>query len=121
MHCVRILYPKKPGSSFDWDHYYAVHLPLGLGLLAEHCGITPARVEVDQQMSSDGKGGPSPYHCICSVYFTDKQQADAMVALFGIEEARRLLSEDWPKYTELAPELLVCEVIEADPASGKRS
>ena len=27
MYSVRIVYPNKPGSTFDWQHYYDVHLP----------------------------------------------------------------------------------------------
>ena len=42
MYSVRIVYPNKPGSTFDWQHYYDVHLPLGIRLLREYRGIAPA-------------------------------------------------------------------------------
>ncbi len=119
MHCIRIVYPKKPGSSFNWEHYYDVHLPLGLSLLAKHCGIAPERVEVDQGITADGVDDNVPYHCICSLYFTSREHVAAMVGLFGIEEARQQLADDWPKYTEMDPELLVTEVVEAEPGTGR--
>ena len=55
MYSVRIVYPNKPGSTFDWQHYYDVHLPLGIRLLREYRGIQPLKIEVDQQITSDGK------------------------------------------------------------------
>ena len=119
MHCIRIVYPKKPGSTFNWRHYYAVHLPLGLSLLAKHCNVTPARVEVDESITRDGKNEQVPYHCICSLYFKDRSEVDAMIGLFGLEEARRALAEDWPKYTEADPELMVSVVREADVKTGQ--
>ncbi len=120
MYSVRIVYPNKPGSTFDWQHYYDVHLPLGVGLLREYCGISPQKIEVDQHISSDGKDGDAPYHCICTLYFNSQEEVDAMTGLFGIEEARRQLAEDWPKYTETDPELMVGEIVTADPLTGKR-
>lgn len=120
MYCIRIVYPKKPGSSFDWDHYYAVHLPLGLSLLAKHTDAKPVRLEVDQGITADGTDGNVPYHCICSLYFETREEADAMVNLFAVEEAATLLAEDWPKYTVTNPELLVTEVVTADPLTGHR-
>ena len=119
MYCVRIVYPNKPGSKFDWQHYYDVHLPLGVGLLREYCGISPLKVEVDQHISADGKDANAPYHCICSLYFNSKEEVDAMMGLFAIEDARRQLAEDWPKYTETDPALMVSETVMADPNTGK--
>ena len=43
---------------------------------------------------------------------------DAMTSLFAVEEARRQLAEDWPKYTQTDPELMVSEIVTADPATG---
>ena len=120
MYSVRIVYPKKAGSSFDWQHYYDVHLPLGIRILQEYCGISPLKIEVDQHITADGKDGNVPYHCICTLYFNSKEEVDAMTGLFNIEEARRQLAEDWPRYTETDPELMVSEIVEADPATGRR-
>ncbi len=77
------------------------------------------RLEVDQGITADGKDANVPYHCICSLYFAEPEHVDAMVGLFGIEEARQLLAEDWPKYTELDPELMVSEIIDVEPTTGR--
>ena len=69
MYSVRIVYPNKAGSTFDWQHYYDVHLPLGIRLLREYRGISPVKIEVDQHITSDGKDGNAPYHCICTTLF----------------------------------------------------
>ena len=119
MYCVRIYYPNKPGSSFNWKHYLDVHLPLGLGLLSKYVGVTPIKVEIDQNISTDGKGGDAAYHCICSEYFADQKSAEAMLGFFEIEEPRRLLSEDWLNYTETDPEITISEVIEMDTTTGR--
>ena len=119
MYSVRIVYPNKPGSTFDWQHYYDVHLPLGIRLLREYRGISPLRIEVDQHITSDGKDGNAPYHCICTTYFNSMEEVDAMTSLFAVEEVRRQLAEDWPKYTQTDPELMVSEIVTADPATGR--
>ena len=119
MYSVRIVYPNKAGSTFDWQHYYDVHLPLGIRLLREYRGISPLRIEVDQHITSDGKDGNAPYHCICTTYFNSREEVDAMTSLFAVEEVRRQLAEDWPKYTQTDPELMVSEIVTADPATGR--
>ena len=119
MYSVRIVYPNKAGSTFDWQHYYDVHLPLGIRLLREYRGISPLKIEVDQQITSDGKDGNAPYHCICTLYFNNREEVDATTSLFAVEEARRQLAEDWPKYTQTDPELMVSEIVTADPATGR--
>ena len=119
MYSVRIVYPNKAGSTFDWQHYYDVHLPLGIRLLREYRGISPLRIEVDQHITSDGKDGNAPYHCICTTYFNSREEVDAMTSLFAVEEVRRQLAEDWPKYTQTDPELMVSEIVIADPATGR--
>ncbi len=119
MYCVRILYPNKPGSTFDWKHYYATHLPLGLSLLAKHKALRPLRVQVDENKAAPGGAVTGPHHCICSLFFAQRREAETMLSLFAIEDARRQLTEDWPKYTQANPEIEICEVIEADVVTGQ--
>ena len=118
MYCVRIMYPNLPGSKFNYEHYFAVHLPLGLGLLKKHFGVAPVRVEADTKPYS-APGVPHPYHMINSLYFKTKDEADAFVRLFGVEEAARLLKEDWPKYTSADPAIQLAEVLDCNPATGQ--
>ena len=39
--------------------------------------------------------------------------------MFDIEEAYRLLSEDWPNYTEADPEIMISEIIETEAETGR--
>ena len=119
MYCVRILYPSKPGSKFNFDHYYNVHSPLGLKMVMEHGGIQPVKILVDELDTNDNQDDTFGYHCICSIYFADKAGADAMMGMFELEEPRRLLSEDFPNYTETEPQIVVTKVTELDPETGK--
>lgn len=119
MHCVRILYPKGNGRPFDWEHYYNVHLPLGLGLLRTHTGAVPDRVEVEANGHAPD-GGAGPYQCVCSLYFADQRGVEALVGLFGIESAARQLEQDWPNYTDVRPALLIAETVDVDPLTVKR-
>ncbi len=47
MYCVRISYPRQPGSKFNFDHYYNVHSPLGLAMVMKYGGIQPVKILVD--------------------------------------------------------------------------
>ena len=116
MYSVRIVYPNKPGSTFDWQHYYDVHLPLGIRLLREYRGISPLKIEVDQHITSDGRR-----QCAVSLYlhpvFQQQGGSGCHDKPFAVEEARRQLADDWPKYTQTDPEPWSAKLT-ADPATG---
>lgn len=118
MYRVEIMYPNKPGSSFNIKHWFEVHLPMGLRLLKKHCGVSPVRVEAHANPYAP-PGLTLPYHLTNSLYFNTKDDADAFIRLFGIEEAARELKSDWPNYTQFDPEVIISEVVECD-ASGRR-
>jgi uncharacterized protein (TIGR02118 family) len=118
MYRVDVMYPKKPGSSFNFAHWSEVHLPMGLRLLKQHCGVSPIRVEACR--SPYGPPGiDAHYHLINSLYFNTRDDADAFFRLFAIEEAARELKADWPNYTQSDPEVMISEVIECDPFTGR--
>src|SRR5262249_5499198 len=120
MYCVKILYPNKPGSSFNLKHLLEVHIPLGLGLLRKHCDVTPDRCEIDVNPYGLAPDAQVPYHALCSVYFGKNTDADAFQKLFAIEEAAREVKADWPNYTDADPQIMISEVIELDSASFAR-
>ncbi|MGD9765790.1 MAG: EthD family reductase [Candidatus Binatia bacterium] len=119
MYCVKILYPNRPGSSFNLQHYFDVHIPLGLRLMKEHCDLVPARLEVDTRPSGMTADSKVPYHAISSIYFEQRAEADACRAFFGREEIFRELSRDFPNYTESDPEIIFSELVAIDPSSFK--
>jgi uncharacterized protein (TIGR02118 family) len=117
MYRVDIMYPNKQGSTFNLKHWSEVHLPMGLRLLKKHCGVSPVRVEAC--LNPYGPPGITvPYHLINSLYFNTRDDADGFIRLFGIEEAATELKEDWPKYTQSDPEVMISEMVGCDPVTG---
>ncbi|MEQ8389326.1 MAG: EthD family reductase [Alphaproteobacteria bacterium] len=115
MYCVHIMYPRKPGSDFDYDHYFRTHLTMGLGLFRKHMGFLPKQVFVQKACyGPDRTEASADYHAICTLMFESKADADKFIELFEIDEAANLLRADWPKYTEMDPRVVVGEVIETD-------
>ncbi|MGI9318387.1 MAG: EthD domain-containing protein [bacterium] len=119
MYCVRISYPRKSGSTFNFSHYYDVHSPLGLEMVMKYGGIQPVKILVDELDVDNTQDSAAGYHCICSIYFEEKAGAEAMLGMFAHEEPQRRLSEDFPNYTETEPEVTLIKVTELDPATGK--
>jgi uncharacterized protein (TIGR02118 family) len=117
MYRVDIMYPNKQGSTFNLKHWSEVHLPMGLRLLKVHCGVSPVRVEACRNPYGP-PGLTVPYHLINSLYFNTRDDADGFIRLFGIEEAASELKEDWPKYTQSDPEVMISEMVECDPVTG---
>ncbi len=118
MYRIEVMYPNKPGSTFNLKHWSEVHLPMGLRLLKKHCGVTPVRVEAYPNPYAP-PGMTAPYHLGNSLYFNTRDEADAFIRLFGIEEAARELKADWPNYTQSEPEVMISEVVDCDPVSGR--
>ncbi len=118
MYRIEVMYPNKPGSTFNLKHWSEVHLPMGLRLLKKHCGVSPVRVEAYPNPYAP-PGMTAPYHLANSLYFNTREDADAFINLFGIEEAARELRADWPNYTQSDPDVMISEVIDCDPTTGR--
>lgn len=117
MHCVSIMYPNPPGSAFNLQHYLAVHMPMGIGLLHQHFGIAPQRIEVlANGCGVDGAATAAPYHCVCNMHFDKREHVDRLIDLFGMEQPARLLKADWPKFTQADPVVLFSRCQDLDPA-----
>lgn len=116
MYCINVMYPNLPGSTFDWKHYAAVHMPMGIGLLHEHFGILPDRILVCRDTyGPDRTIKSAAYHCIAQVFFEKKRDADRFIDLFNMELPLKLLKTDWPKYTAADPVAVLGLVEEWDP------
>lgn len=121
MYCVRISYPRTSGSTFNFNHYYNVHSPLGLEMVMKYGKIPPVKILVDDLDAGNSRGNAAGYHCVCSIYFEEKEGAEAMLGMFEHEEAQRRLSKDIPNYSETEPEIAIIKVTELDPVTGKIS
>lgn len=117
MHVARIVYPSSENGRFDLEHYRTVHSPLGLQLLRKHVDVEPFRWDLDTNARSPFPDAPPAYQCASSLYFRTESEADRFLALFGVEEAARELMADIPKFTDVQPQITVCEVEEIDPTA----
>ncbi|MEQ8166808.1 MAG: hypothetical protein RIC93_12125, partial [Alphaproteobacteria bacterium] len=83
MYCVHIMYPRKPGSDFDYDHYFRTHLTMGLGLFRKHMGFLPKQVFVQKACyGPDRTEASADYHAICTLMFESKADDDKFIELF---------------------------------------
>ena len=119
MYVVHVMYPNPgaPGQQFDIEHYFKIHMPMGVGLMNREYGVTPLRVEVTHDTyGADRTHNSAGYNCFGSVYFETKEEVDHFIDLFDLEQPRSLLEADWPKYTPANPVALIGKVTSLDPA-----
>lgn len=119
MYMVAFCYPNGEARKFDYEHLVNKHLPLGVGLTHKHLNIKPLKIVAYHPMrGADNTEQSSPYSAITSVYFENKEDAEKFLRLFEVEEAARLLSEDFPNYTPGPPSVLFAEVSEITDMDG---
>ena len=116
VHCVHIAYPRIAGADFDLDHYLAVHVPLGVGLLWRHFGVKPDRVLLAHgTYGPDRTGASAPYDVVATMIFARKEDADRFIDVFQTPEAAALIQADWERFTKAQPIAVLGELRELDP------
>ena len=121
MYVVHVMYPNPADSDqeFDTEHYFKVHMPMGVGLMCQEYGVKPVRIEVTSNTyGADRTHGSADYNCFGSVYFETKEEADRFIDLFELERPRALLEADWLKYTPANPIAVLGEVTVMDPVEA---
>jgi len=98
---ITTLYPRTPDARFDFDYYLNGHMELSKKLLTDF-GMTAFEVERCVQNLA---GEEPDYICITHVDFEDLDRLRE-----GIEMHAQQLQEDFPKYTNIDPEVQICEV-----------
>ena len=109
MHVLTFMYPTAPGGSFDFAHYFKTHLPLGAGLAKKHRALDVSKMIIQTVRLPENGGLAAPYYVLCHVPFETREEADRLASLFADDEARRRLSDDWPKYTPVPPVAMLSE------------
>ena len=109
MHALTFMYPTTPGETFNFEHYFKTHLPLGVGLARKHLEVRRKKMVIQTVRGPENGGLEAPYYVLCHVLLETREEADRLASLFHIEEARRRLSEDWPKYTPIPPVAMLSE------------
>lgn len=109
MHVLTFMYPSAPGETFNFDHYFKTHLPMGAGLAKKFLDIDVSKMIIQSVRGPEQGGIPAPFFVLCHVILKSKEEADRLAGIFAFDEAAKRLSEDWPKYTPLAPSAMVSE------------
>jgi len=121
MHVLTFMYPSAPGEKFNFDHYFKVHLPMGAGLAKKFLDIDVSKMIIQSVRGPEDGGIPAPYFALCHVIVNSKEEADKIAGIFAFDEAAKRLSEDWPKYTPLAPSAMVSEWTVLDDMDALRA
>ena len=103
---VTILYPKTPGSHFDFDYYLTKHMPISIARL----GGAMQSITVERVLDPDPPWPPAAYHAVCS--FVCESRA-AFEAAFLPHMAE--LQDDTPNYTDSAQQVLITENVLSHP------
>jgi hypothetical protein len=104
MHCITVLYPTAPDTTFDVRYYLDVHVPLAFRELKRRFGVTPVRVEcfTDCRSIKGAEGaGSDDYHVIFHMYFASRADAERMIELRNSAEHSSVeLRADIQAYTD---------------------
>jgi len=100
---LTVFYPNGPGKTFDWNYYLDKHM----ALVKQVFGKNLKGVAIDKGLSGKGSQGEPTYLAICHLYF------ESVAAYEGpMKENGAKFAEDFPKYTNVKPEVQINEVVE---------
>ena len=101
---LKVLFPNKPGSKFNWEYYKSTHHPLveeklkGNGLL---------KFEIDKGIGTADPGKPAPYTMIANLSFNTLDEVQAALKMHS-----ESIMADIPNFTDLQPEIQISEVVD---------
>ncbi|MGE8242378.1 EthD protein [compost metagenome] len=100
---LTVFYPNGAGKTFDWNYYLDKHM----ALVKQVFGKKLKGVAIDKGLSGKGSQGEPAYLAICHLYF------DSVADYEGpMKENGAKFAEDFPKYTNVKPEVQINEVVE---------
>jgi uncharacterized protein (TIGR02118 family) len=99
---VSVMYPYAEGKTFNMDYYETKHMPMVAGYL----GSNLVKYTIEKGTASGIPNTPLPFMAIGTFYIKDlKAYQDA------IAPNRDAIRADFPNYTNVAPVILVSEVV----------
>jgi uncharacterized protein (TIGR02118 family) len=99
---ISIMYPFAEGKTFDMEYYETKHMPMVAGLL----GSNLVKYTVEKGLSSGIPNQPLPYIAIGTFYVKSLSEYQASVS-----PNREAIRADFANYTNIAPVILVSEVV----------
>lgn len=99
---VSVMYPFAEGKTFNMEYYETKHMPMVAGLL----GSNLVKYTIEKGIASGIPNQALPYMAIGTFYV--KSLSDYQAAIGPHRDAIRA---DFPNYTNIAPVILVSEVV----------
>ena len=99
---ISILYPYAEGKTFNMEYYETKHMPM----VAKFLGSNLVKYTIEKGVASGMPNTPLPYMAVGSFYV--KSLADYQAAIGPNRDAIRA---DFVNYTNVAPIILVSEVV----------
>src|SRR5688500_8524577 len=99
---VSVMYPFAEGKTFNMEYYETKHMPLVAGFL----GSNLVRYTIEKGVASGIPNQPLPYMAIGTFYV--KSLSDYQAAIGPNRDAIRA---DFSNYTNIAPVILISEVV----------
>jgi uncharacterized protein (TIGR02118 family) len=99
---VSVMYPFAEGKTFDMEYYETKHMPM----VAEFLGSNLVKYTIEKGLASGIPNQPLPYMAIGTFYVKNLEDYQA-----AIGPNRDAIRADIAKYTNVAPVILVSEVV----------
>jgi uncharacterized protein (TIGR02118 family) len=99
---VSIMYPFAEGKTFNMDYYENKHMPMVAGFL----GSNLVKYTIEKGLASGIPNQPLPYMAIGTFYVKSLNDYQAAIA-----PNRHAIRADFANYTNVAPVILVSEVV----------
>jgi|SRR5690242_7500510 len=99
---VSVMYPFAEGKTFDMEYYEKKHMPMVAGYL----GSNLVKYTIEKGVASGIPNQPLPYMAIGTFYVKDLSEYQAAIA-----PKRDAIRADFVNYTNVAPVILVSEVV----------
>lgn len=109
---ISILYPNRPGGSFDMHYYLETHMPMSIERLSAHPRFRG--VSVERGLGGAAPGSPPAFIAMCHFLF---DSAEDFLAAF--RPHADVLQADMANYTDIEPTIQVSEVAIAHPGAGR--
>jgi uncharacterized protein (TIGR02118 family) len=100
--CITVLYPNKPGVTFDFEYYLKHHATL----IDRLYGASIAKLEL-RRGSATPDGSPAPHIAIINIWIADQAAFDAA----GVKHGATLIA-DVPNFTNTLPVIQIDEIVE---------
>lgn len=99
---ISVMYPFAEGKTFNMEYYEAKHMPMVAGFL----GSNLVKYTIEKGLASGIPNQPLPYMAIGIFYVKSLEDYQA-----SIGPNRDAIRADFPNYTNIAPVILVSEVV----------